>query len=362
MRRRHQNPLDSARDRDRPAGHPLERWRAYGLGSLVALAVATPLLPSEAAPARGTHVVLVMLWWVLLLGWFVAGLLHGRLQLRLGATAAALLAFVTWHSFAAWWMAPLGQPRATWNLLWLWLSFAICFFLARQLLRTATECRALVAVLIALAVGLSVHGYYQFFHSMPETRREFLKNPAKALADAGVYAPLGTPDRRQFEDRLRSSEPMATFILANSLAGFLSPWLLVVLGIAATSGFRSEIRPPVWIAAAISSALISGCWILTKSRSAWLATSMGLDPAGKRGMACRMVASELAFDRRRLGGWGRGHPLRIRHGWPGPARGNRNVQVVFLPAAVLAGSRQHDSGLPLVRLRTGQLPAVLHGV
>ena len=174
-----------------PAGH---RLRPLLLGALTALTVATPLLPSESAASHGTGAVLIMLWFVLLLGWLAVGVWEGRLTVRTGPTVWALLAFAVWYSLSAAVMARDGQPRASCNYLWLWLSLILGGILARQLLRTALECRAIVAVMIALAVGLSVHGYYQYFWSMPATRAAFQRNPDKVLAEAGVQrAPRLSP-------------------------------------------------------------------------------------------------------------------------------------------------------------------------
>ena len=260
-----------------PAGH---RLRPLLLGALTALTVATPLLPSESAASHGTGAVLIMLWLVLLLGWLAVGVWEGRLTVRTGPTVWALLAFAVWYSLSAAVMARYGQPRASWNYLWLWLSLILGGILARQLLRTALECRAIVAVMIALAVGLSVHGYYQYFWSMPATRAAFQRNPEKVLAEAGVQAPPGSPQRKQFEDRLQSTEPIATFTLANSLAGFLSAWLVVTAGVAAAgipgSSTPFATRQKAFGTAAFTGAVILGCWILTKSRSAWLATLVGV--------------------------------------------------------------------------------------
>lgn len=276
------------------------RLRPWLLGGLTALTVATPLLPSESAATHGTGVVLIMLWSVLLLAWLAAGVWEGRLAVYAGPTMAALLVFGVWYSLSTAVMARYGQPRVSWNYLWLWLSLVTGAILTRQLIRTALERRALVAVMIAAAVGLSVHGYYQYFWSMPETRAAFQRDPEKVFAEAGVHAPPGSPQRRQFEDRLHSTEPMATFTLANSLAGFLSAWLVVTAGLAVAS--RGPAGPHAAIgvqegptrggtgegpisqsdrrrfltAAAFSGLVIGGCWLLTKSRSAWIATFLGL--------------------------------------------------------------------------------------
>ena len=173
-----------------PAGR---RLRPFLLGALTALTVATPLLPSESAASHGTGAVLIMLWLVLLLGWLAVGVWEGRLTVRTGPTVWALLVFAVWYSLSAAVIARYGQPRASWNYLWLWLSLILGGILARQLLRTALECRAIVAVMIALAVGLSIHGYYQYFWSMPATRAAFQRNPEKVLAEAGVQRPPALP-------------------------------------------------------------------------------------------------------------------------------------------------------------------------
>ena len=90
---------------------------------------------------------------------------------------------------------------------------------------------------------------------------------------------------RRLEDRLQSTEPLATFALANSLAGFLLPWLVVALGTIWASaesrfvrGQTSEqqervswskiARSTVFIAAMLA---VAGCLLLTKSRSAYVA-------------------------------------------------------------------------------------------
>jgi hypothetical protein len=79
---------------------------------------------------------------------------------------------------------------------------------------------------------------------------------------------------------------MATFALANSLAGFLAPWLVVALGVTwsivdarrASRGMPEQ-GGAVWIARLAGLAAASGailvCLVLTKSRSAWLALVVG---------------------------------------------------------------------------------------
>ena len=77
---------------------------------------------------------------------------------------------------------------------------------------------------------------------MPATRLEYRKNPDQALRAAGLWYPPGSRERWLFEQRLDSPEPLATFPLTNSLAAFLAPWLIVMLGIAWHRGYPA---PPV---------------------------------------------------------------------------------------------------------------------
>ncbi len=209
-------------------------------------------------------------------------------------------------------MAEQGCVRATINMAWQWAGFGALFFLGRHVLREPAAVRAVCAVMIALAVGLSALAYYQYFYSLPAMRAEFARNPEAMLRDAGVDPTPGSPERKLFEDRLNSTEPLATFALANSLAGLLAPWLIVTLGIAVSvwslkagtakmeaspkmgtgtdrpdrsqSPFSGTDRPDrsqspfsgVVLAAGVAAVLIGLCVLLTKSRTALLAVGLGV--------------------------------------------------------------------------------------
>ncbi|MCA9220837.1 MAG: O-antigen ligase family protein, partial [Planctomycetales bacterium] len=102
-----------------------------------------------------------------------------------------------------------------------------------------------------------------------------------------------SPVRKQFEDRLASTEPIATFALTNSLAAYLSTWLVALFGVGLSAwsdgrtnrGAEGEERTAVdsrrpsgstLLAGALAVLLIGGCLVLTKSRTAYLATMMGV--------------------------------------------------------------------------------------
>ncbi len=87
---------------------------------------------------------------------------------------------------------------------------------------------------------------------------------------------LARGQRLLFEQRVNSSEPMATFALANSLAGFLVPWSLVALGICAVVGVMRSRDLRVWLPAALCALVIVACLVLTKSRAGYVATAVGI--------------------------------------------------------------------------------------
>jgi tetratricopeptide (TPR) repeat protein len=117
------------------------------------------------------------------------------------------------------------------------------------------------------------------------------------LEQAGLSSDLDPQTEQLFRDRVAIVEPIATFALTNSLAGFLAPWLFVAMGIAVIVG---RDRSPTWPRAAAGVALavliMAGCFFLTKSRTAWLAVAGGMallawrEWRGSRGFGWRIPA------------------------------------------------------------------------
>jgi len=215
-----------------------------------------------------------MLWLLLLVTWCTAKLLLKDYSLHAARTTCAFGILLVLIVISAVVMLRHGHPRPMINTVWQWISFGIAFFLCREILRCDIQRRAMVAVMLAMAVCLSAHGYYQYTISMPNTRRDFEANPEAMLAKLGI--PPDSLARSLFEDRLASTEPLATFTLTNSLAGFLSPWLLIAIGAAWTSWRDTNIRRRMVPGLVCCAVFVAGCWMLTKSRTAVLATVFGL--------------------------------------------------------------------------------------
>ena len=183
-----------------------------------------------------------------------------------------MLLLVGWHTVAALWAVGHGTPRPAINMLWEWVAMGLCFLLARQFIATAREARAVAAVMIGLAVALAGYGLYQYAYELPNTRAQYQANPDRAMRDAGLWFPPGSPERGLFESRLSNKEPLATFALTNSLAAFLTPWLVMLAGVGLGSG-RNRKR---LLAVLVCSIPIAVCLLLTKSRSGYIAAGAGL--------------------------------------------------------------------------------------
>jgi hypothetical protein len=265
--------------------------RPWLLGGFIAACVGRVLVPSEAVSWLGDGHSFTMLLLVLTAGYFVVVVRRGGLSRPLGLVdaAVAVLVVVCVASATLGLLSILfdagsnpefnhraASPRLAINMTWEWIALGLVYFLARQLVTSALETRVVVAVMVALAVVVSALGMYQVFVTLPADRAEYAQNPDEMLRRLGQWYPPGSPERARFEDRLNSKEPLATFALTNSLAGFLAPWLIVGLGVAwnmALARAAGKARLTVF-GACLAAVLV--CLVLTKSRTAYLALAVGL--------------------------------------------------------------------------------------
>lgn len=250
-----------------------ERKRSLLLGGLIAVYVARPLLPSEApTTSAGDGLPFVMLTLILAVAWLLTQLASPA-RLRFGIAEGAWLALLVWQAVGTGLATRSGYGRAAINTFWEWAGLGIGYVLLRQLLQTDREKRAIMVVMIGVALVLSLDGIQEFAVETPATRAYYELHPDKVLKELRIHAPPGSAARRLFEERLRSSEPTATFALANSLAGFLTPWLLasVALVFCPTHDHRRLAR----LVAVLSALPMAACLVLTKSRAGYLAAILG---------------------------------------------------------------------------------------
>ncbi|MDB5351913.1 MAG: lipid core-O-antigen ligase-like enyme [Planctomycetota bacterium] len=267
-----------------------ETFRRVALGLTGALIVARAYWPAEfrSEADSGTS----LLWSLMMLVTAViavAGMwLEGGLRLRrswadLGVVALfGLVALSATHA---------ADRRIAINFAWEWIAVGLAYLLLRNLPRHRAESSALAGILVATAVAVSVYGLYQSVVEMPEARAFFRANPREAMRRAGLDPNADAIQVKRFADRLIGSrEPVATFALTNTLAGFLvGPMILglcvFLRGIArrpATSSPSDELAESADARAGlfflISPALLAVllCFLLTKSRSAYLGLLVAL--------------------------------------------------------------------------------------
>ncbi len=255
------------------------RSRRWLLAALAAMLVVQVLLPADAnTPAGGAGVPLAMLWLVLTLAYSVLVLWRGQGGLRFGAADAAVLALVAICSLSGIWATHHGAARPAINVTWEWIAMGCCFFLVRQLIRRPSEGRAVAAAMIALAVGLSAVAIYEVAYELPQKRKAYEADRDGEIRKALGVEPNSEIDplaRRRFEARLYSPEPVASFILANSLAGYLAPWLIVAAG--ATMFWWRDAKAS-WRRKAIEAVgglALTIPFLLTNSRTALVAVVVG---------------------------------------------------------------------------------------
>lgn len=277
---------------------PSDRLASIVSGGAMALFVARLLVPAEAT-TEGDTLWIVQLWLVVGLLWAWHALRSDRLTLRFDLCDAALALLTGGHllsGFAV--LLTEGHKRAAINGMWEWIGLLVSFFLFRQSLDPRSR-RVFVLMLIAVAVSLSLLGFWQHFVFYPQAAAQYqgllneftalqqgstdLAPPAaharllevqSRLLDAGV--PLEGPAQQLWQDRLSSStEPFGPFALANTFAGVLLVTFLITLGVLQSAWIARRRWLPA-VSLAVAAAIIGYCLILTKSRTAFVGFLAGL--------------------------------------------------------------------------------------
>jgi O-antigen ligase len=265
--------------------------------------VASQLNPCDSVVSvgQGDSVLLIVL--AMGIGFLVAmdGLLSGTQDgLRptlLGWFAIASCGFGAWLWFCTSLQDGRGNLRHAYNGCWQWIAELILLISIAQLCRKAALSSTLIALMTACGAGTVAYALYQYFVSMPMDRRAFANNPNKALMELGITP--GSTDAILYTMRIESTEPIGPFALTNSMAGFLAVWLVLasiitlawwVRGLRASNDTASK-DSSTQASRLLGSRLLSQCrmvlgvplcfclfitLLLTKSRTAWLATLLGV--------------------------------------------------------------------------------------
>ena len=269
------------------------------LQALVGMLMVARLLYPPEASMLGDTLWITQFWILAALVWGWDAYRRNDYRVKFGFMDGALWLVVLGHGISTLWvLGGNGNQRSALNLMWEWVGLGLSFFLLRQVLRTRSDGRRLLTVMVSAAALLAGYGIWQHYVELPQSAenyeritKELQEQSAKGtfsarqeaarlereLADMGV--PQSPISRSLWENRLRSTEPFATFALANTLAGFLVAWLFVGAGFLTFqtrfSNFRSSLT---WRDAGklVCLLLIGFCLILTKSRTAWVGFLAGL--------------------------------------------------------------------------------------
>ena len=204
------------------------------LAVLLALYVARLFVPEDPGSRQGHGAPYIMLWLLLATVWFLMQLHRGNVTIVASWPDAFVLFLVIWSVVSGIVAFASGSPRPALNATWDWISVGLGYFMARQLIRGPMAARSIMAIMIGVAVGLALLGSYQVAIELPADQARYERNKDDTLAlyqATGHWLPPGSNLRQQFENRLYAGQPTATFALTNSLAGFLTPWLVALTGI-----------------------------------------------------------------------------------------------------------------------------------
>ena len=190
-----------------------------------------------------------------------------------------------------------GDRRSALNLTFEWAGLFVAWRIFRHLSLDRLQAIQILQVVTTVSVGLAVMGIWQHHVFYPEQaawyqgERSELDNALAEPGGAGLFRvseivarfqskgiPLEGTDRVLWENRLlSSSEPFATFSLANTLAGVLATSLVLVMGQAVSAwSFRRPSNVAAIIVPLLQATVILYCLVLTKSRSAWAGAVVGL--------------------------------------------------------------------------------------
>jgi len=273
----------------------------YLAGALLGAVVICRLLTPTDAAAVGETLWIAQLSLLALVVWAVAVYRSGGWRLQFHWADAAVLLLCLGHVAGALIViATTGDKRASLNMLWEWCGAAATYFLLRWRLPTAPERRTLLLAVAASAVSLSGLGIWQHYGGFAESRQHYaqLKAEMQSLEESGrpadpraavewertlhdlraQFVHMGLPGddaaRMLWEERLKSTEPIGLFALANTLGGLLACCAVIWLSALA----YADRNVPRWLFAAggFATLVLLFCLLLTKSRTALVGLLAGL--------------------------------------------------------------------------------------
>ena len=200
-----------------------------------------------------------------------------------------------------------GNKRAATNMLWEWVGVAVTFSLIRQTITAESRARFLQTAMVVIT-ALACYGIWQPAFWYPSNLRDYenLRAELTSVESSSELSPqeqtkrqlelraqfvsrgipLSGPALQLFERRLRDSkEPLGFFALTNTFAAFMATSLVLLAGAmlrellpkdAASNSKPAANNRGFVCALGIALLLVAYCLLLTKSRSAWGGTLVGI--------------------------------------------------------------------------------------
>lgn len=250
-------------------------WDSRCIGLFSGLLCSRMLWPSEDA-SQGTG--LSWCLWVIFatLGFAAVRLKRAEFQFRFTIADASVILLVLLVAIST--GRALDHRPAT-NMAWEWVTMGLAYLVLRQIPRDTNQSIGLLWSSVVIVAALAGYGIFQATVEFPAIRDAYNANPEQTLLSLGINPESSS--RKAFEDRLLgSNEPMATFALANSLAGVLVGPLVILMGLLLDQLIKTNVSLNSKIARIIPLLGIlfplTLCLIWTKSRSAYIGSFMGL--------------------------------------------------------------------------------------
>jgi O-antigen ligase/tetratricopeptide (TPR) repeat protein len=218
--------------------------------AIIAATIAVVFAPQPEQGARKQAFFKTRTFWLDALPWFIA----------IGMFLAALA------------MSSIGDWRKSTNEVWWWVTAASVWVAARRCVSDPGSRQAIIVLVGAIALSLSIQAMYQHFATIPQMWAQYQQDPESFLVSAGIDAPRGSAQRMIFENRLYDGGAAATFALANSLAAVLLVGGVLIFASWPRSSIDWSRRVPLFMAGA----LVLGGLLVTRSRSAIAAFFLAL--------------------------------------------------------------------------------------
>ncbi len=192
------------------------------------------------------------------------------------------LLFVAWLFIVTLLTIGNSNVRFSINGFWQWTSLILVAFSTERLVRRQAIAGSLLTLSLAISAGIVAYALYQYYFIMPAQRQEFDQNSIAVLNKQGIMP--NSAGALLFANRIKSTEPTGPFVLANSLAGYLCTYLLIIAcyvidWLLSKRALETHKRQTsiAGVAFLVVIGLLAGVvLLLTKSRTAWIAFLAGI--------------------------------------------------------------------------------------